>query len=255
MKSLHGRNVLLTGASSGVGRHLAKILAGEGAHVTCCARREDALASLVAEIESDGGRALARPCDVADESSVRAAYDAAETAAGPVDSVIVNAGITNAMPAVKMPIESFDQVMAINLRGAFLTAREGGARMIASGDPVAGQPRRVIFVASTAGRKAERGAAAYGANKAAAIMMAKTLALEWARHEINVNAILPGFMPTEIVAEYLESEAGRKQVAGWPRRRVMPVSALDAAFLYLLSEGSQSVSGTELVIDDTQTLA
>ena len=198
---------------------------------------------------------MAQVCDVSDEASVKAAYDAAESAAGLVDSVIVNAGMTNAMPAIKMPVDSFDQLMAINLRGAFLTAREGGARMIASGDPDPARPRRVVFVASTAGMKPERGAAAYGSSKAGMIMMAKTLALEWARHEINVNSILPGFMPTEIISGYLESEAGQKQIASWPRRRTMPVEDLDAAFLFLLSAGARSVSGSELVIDDTQTLA
>lgn len=253
MKELAGRNVLITGASSGVGRHLARLLAREGAQVTCCARRLPDLETLVGEIEAEGGCALAQRCDVADEASVKAAFDAAEARFGLVDSTIVNAGVTNAMPAVKMPIESFDQVMAINLRGAFLTAREAGARLIASTDAVA--PRRVIFIASTAGRKPERGAAAYGASKAGMIMMAKTMALEWARHQINVNAVLPGFMPTDIISGYLESEAGQKQIAGWPRKRTMPVEDLDAAILFLLSAGARSVSGIDLVVDDTQTLA
>lgn len=255
MGVLDGRNVLLTGASSGVGRHLARMLSAEGAHVICCARRAAELDSLVAEIEAGGGKALAQVCDVSDADSVRRAFDAGENAAGLVDSVIVNAGVTNAMPAAKMPVESFDQVMAINLRGAFLTAREGGARMIASGPADPAQPRRIIFIASTSGRKPERGAVAYGASKAGAIMMAKTMALEWARHDINVNAILPGFMPTDIISGYLESEAGQKQIAGWPRRRTMPVQDLDPAVMFLLSAGARSVSGIELVVDDTQTLA
>lgn len=256
MNELVGRNVLITGASSGVGRHLARMLARAGAQVTCCARRLADLEALVAEIEAEGGRALAQRCDVADEASVKAAFDAAEARFGLVDSTIVNAGVTNAMPAVKMPVASFDQVMAINLRGAFLTAREAGARLIASGPAEAATaPRRVIFIASTAGRKPERGAAAYGASKAGMIMMARTMALEWARHQINVNAVLPGFMPTEIIAGYLESEAGQKQIAGWPRQRTMAVEDLDAAILFLLSAGARSVSGTELLVDDTQTLA
>jgi len=87
------------------------------------------------------------------------------------------------------------------------------------------------------------------------IMMAKTLALEWARHEINVNAVLPGFMPTDIIADYLASEAGQKQIGGWPRKRAMPVEELDPAILFLLSAQARSVSGIELVVDDTQTLA
>lgn len=252
---MNGRNVLLTGASSGVGRHFARLLAGHGANVICCARRQAELDSLVAEIESAGGQALAQVCDVTDAASVAAAFDAAEARFGLMDSTIVNAGITNAMPAIRMSVESFDQLMAINLRGAFLTAREAGARLIASGEADPALPRRVVFIASTAGRKPERGAVAYGASKAGMIMMAKTLALEWARHDINVNAVLPGFMPTDIVADYLGSEAGQKQIAGWPRKRTMPVEDLDAAMLFLLSAGSRSVSGVELVVDDTQSLA
>lgn len=255
MASMHGRNVLLTGASSGVGRHLARMLAGHGANMICCARRQAELDTLVADIEAAGGKALAQVCDVTDAASVAAAFDAAESRFGLVDSTIVNAGITNATPAIHMSMESFDQLMAINLRGAFLTAREAGARLIASGVPEAARPRRVVFIASTAGRKPERGAAAYGASKAGMIMMAKTLALEWARHEINVNAILPGFMPTDIIADYLASDAGQKQIAGWPRKRIMPVEDLDAAILFLLSAGSRAVSGIELVVDDTQALA
>ena len=254
MTSLAGRNVLLTGASSGVGRHLARMLARHGARVVCCARREAELASLVAEIASAGGSAIAQVCDVSSEASVKAAFDRAEAEWGMVDSVIVNAGITNAMPAVKMSVESFDQLMAINLRGSFLTAREAGLRMIAAGPPDPSVPRRVVFIASTTARKPEKGAVAYGASKAGMVMIAKTLALEWARHDINVNAILPGFMPTEIVTSYLESDEGRQQIAGWPRKRVMPVEDIDAAVRFLLSAGSRSVSGIELVVDDLQAL-
>ena len=255
MINLTGRNILLTGASSGVGRHLAKMLASRGANVVCCARRQGDLESLVSEVEADGGTALAQRCDVADSASVTAAFDAAEARFGLVDSTIVNAGISYAMPATKITVDMFDQMMAVNLRGAFLTAREAGSRLIASGQPKADHPRRIIFVASTTGRKAERGASVYGATKAGMIMMAKTLALEWARHEINVNAILPGFMPTDIVSDYLESEAGQRQIASWPRKRAMPVEDLDPAILFLLSAEARSTTGSELVVDDAQTLA
>ena len=255
MSDLTGRNILLTGASSGVGRHMASMLARCGANIVCCARRMTDLETLVAEIEGKGGHALAQQCDVTDADSVAAAFDAAEKRFGIVDSTIVNAGIAHAMPATKITVEMFDQVMAVNLRGAFLTAREAGARLIKSGDPATGSPRRIIFIPSTTGRKPARGAVAYGASKAGMIMMAKTLALEWARHEINVNAVLPGFMPTDIIADYLASEAGQKQIGGWPRKRAMPVEELDPAILFLLSAQARSVSGIELVVDDTQTLA
>lgn len=255
MKPLAERNILLTGASSGVGRHMALTLAMQGANVICCARRRADLDALVEEIASNGGIAYAQPCDVTDENSVKQAFDAAEKRFGVVDSAIVNAGIAHAMQATRMTVAQFDQIMAVNLRGAFLTAREAGARLIDAGNAIADRPKRIVFIASTTGRKPERGAVAYGASKAGMIMMARTLALEWARHGICVNAILPGFMPTEIVATYLQSEAGQRQIAGWPRRRAMQVSALDSALLFLLGVGSGSVTGAELVVDDAQTLA
>ncbi|MEN9684135.1 MAG: hypothetical protein RLZZ427_1886 [Pseudomonadota bacterium] len=252
---LHGRNILLTGASSGVGRHLALMLAGQGAHVICCARRTADLATLVAEIAATGGQATAQLCDVADAASIVAAFDAGEAAAGPIDSVIVNAGINHAGPAAKLSVEALDQIMAVNLRGAFLTAREGARRMIASGPPQPDRPRRVVFIASILGKRAQAGAAAYSATKAGVVMLAKSLALEWARHEINVNAILPGYMPTDIVADWFASDAGKAQVEGWPRKRLMPVEDLDPALLFLLSAQARSVSGSELTVDDTQALA
>lgn len=255
MTDLTGRNILLTGASSGVGRHLAAMLAAKGANVICCARRVSQLESLVEEIAAKGGSAFAQACDVADEASVIAAFDAAEERLGLVDSTIVNAGLSHALPATRLTAEMFDQVMAVNLRGAFLTAREAGSRLIAAGDKAAGLAKRIVFIASTTAIRPEKGAAAYGASKAGMMMMGKTLALEWARHEINVNTILPGFMPTEIISDYLESDAGKKQIAGWPRRRTMPVGDLDPAILFFLSSEARSVSGAQLVVDDAQTLA
>lgn len=252
---LGGRNILLTGASSGVGRHLAVMLAARGAHVICCARRKADLDELVSEISAAGGSAAAQVCDVADAASIAAAFDAAEQAAGPIDSVIVNAGINHAGPAAKLSLEALDQILAVNLRGAFLTAREGARRMIASGPPHADKPRRIVFVASILGKRPQAGAAIYSATKAGVVMLAKSLALEWARHEINVNAVLPGYMPTDIVADWFASDAGKAQVDGWPRRRLMPVEDLDPAVLFLLSAEARAVSGTELTVDDTQSLA
>lgn len=252
---LQGRNILLTGASSGVGRHLAAMLAAEGARVICCARRSADLASLVEEISRNGGTALAQICDVTDAASITAAFDAGEAAFGPIDSVIVNAGINQAGPAARLPVETLDQIMSVNLRGAFLTAREGARRMMAAKDTLGDTPRRILFIASILGKRPQAGAAIYSATKAGVVMLSRSLALEWARHEINVNAILPGYMPTDIVADWFASEAGQAQVQSWPRRRMMPVSDLDPAVRFLLSAEARAVSGAELTVDDTQSMA
>ena len=145
--------------------------------------------------------------------------------------------------------------MSINLRGAFLTAQQGAKRMIASGKPTEEKPRRVVFIASILGRKATAGTAIYSATKAAVLMLTQSLALEWARHQINVNAILPGYMPTDIVEEWFASRPGQDQIAGWPRGRLMPVKDLDPGLKFLLSPEARSVSGAEIVIDDTQRFA
>ena len=255
MSELNGRKILLTGASSGVGRHLAVLLASRGAHVVCCARRTADLETLVEEITAAGGTATAQGCDVADANSITAAFDAAERMVGAIDSVIVNAGVNFAGPASRLPIDQIDKILTINLRGALLTAREGAARMIASGAPTAETSRRIIFIASVLGKRPQAGAAVYSATKAAILMLARSLALEWARHEINVNAVLPGYMPTDIVSEWFASEGGKAQVESWPRKRMMPIGDLDPAVLFLLSPAARSVTGSELVVDDAQSLA
>ena len=249
---LRGRNVLVTGASSGVGRHLAVTLAGHGANVACCARRADRLADLVSEIERRGGRGIALSCDVADLSSIRETFDRAAEAFGAIDSVIANAGTNTAGPALALEVADLDAVLAVNLRGAFLTATEGARRMI-DGD-VPEDRRRIVFIASILGARASRGTAAYSATKAGVMMMARSLGLEWARRQINVNAVCPGYMPTEIVEDWFETDGGKAEMAAWPRRRLMPVEALDDAVLYLLSSAGRYVTGTALTVDDGQSL-
>lgn len=251
---LSGRHVMVTGASSGVGRHLARVIAGRGARVVCCARRADRLEDLVAEIEEAGGTALAQACDVSDAGSIVAAFEAAEAAGGALDSVVVNAGVNVAAPAHRLSLADLDFILSVNLRGAFLTAQEAGRRMIASGPPHADRPRRIVFVASILGRKPELGAAAYSMTKAGVLMLTKALAREWARHEICVNAVLPGYMPTDIVTDWFETAKGKAQMEGWPRQRLMPVGDLDPAILFLLSQEAKSVTGAEIVVDDAQSL-
>lgn len=246
---------MLTGASSGVGRHLAAMLAANGAHVICCAQSLGELDTLVAQITAAGGKATAQACDVAAPASITAAFDAGERAAGTIDSVIANAGINHAGPAAKLSIATVDQIMTVNLRGAFLTAREGAQRMIASGPAQAERPRRIVFIASILGRRPQTGAAIYSVAPAGVLMLARSLALEWARHEINVNAILPACTPTDIVADWFVSDGGKAQMEVRPCRRLMAVEDLDPTVLFLLSPQSRVVSGTELTVDGTQTLA
>jgi NAD(P)-dependent dehydrogenase (short-subunit alcohol dehydrogenase family) len=248
-----GRTALITGASSGLGRRFAQVFAAHGARVVLAARRIDRLQALKAEIEAAGGQALAVAMDVADEASVIAGYDAAEAAFGTVDTVIANAGMNSRGLATEVSAAEFDTVMAINVRGPFLTAREGARRMIAAGSRETGRGR-VVLVASIGGLKVLPGLTAYCTSKAAVIMMGKSLAREWANRGVNVNVVCPGYIETELNAEWFAEEGGQKQVAGFPRRRLMEEADLDPTLLYLASDASRAVTGSVFTIDDGQTL-
>ncbi|RIA37973.1 NADP-dependent 3-hydroxy acid dehydrogenase YdfG [Hephaestia caeni] len=247
-----GRVVLITGASSGLGEQFATMLAARGARAVVGARRVERLAALVDRIERDGGAALAVALDVTDEASVRAAYDAAEQRFGLVDTVIANAGINAEGPATDLSVEDFDAIHAVNVRGVFLTAREGGKRLLAAGEAAA--RGRIVILASMGGLHVLPGLVAYCASKAAAVMLAKGLAKEWVRSGISVNAVCPGYMMTEINADWFTSDAGRRMTEKLPRRRLMPIDALSATIAHLTSDGGAHVTGSTIEIHDGQVI-
>ena len=253
MTRLDGRTLLLTGASSGIGAHFAGVAAAAGANVVLGARRTDRLDVLVADIKAKGGKAIAVAMDVADKASTIAAYDAAEAAFGPVDSVIANAGMTLETPFLAHEPDEFDQIMAVNLRGVFLTVQEGAKRMMAAGSKTR-EHGRITIISSITAQMVEPGLAAYSATKAAVLQMGKVLAREWARQGINVNSVLPGYIVTEINDKWLETEGGQAQVGRFPRKRVMDIDALDPTLLYLSGDASRFVTGVGFTIDDGQSL-
>jgi NAD(P)-dependent dehydrogenase (short-subunit alcohol dehydrogenase family) len=247
---LSGRAILVTGASSGLGMHFAKIAAKAGANVAVAARRIDRLEALVGEI---GNNAAAVAMDVEDEASVIAGFAAAEKALGPIDGVVANAGMNSRGMALDLPIEQFDRVVSVNLRGAFLTVREGARRMIAAGSKQSGRGR-ILLVGSLGARKALPGVAAYCATKAGVVMLGKALAREWANQGINVNSICPGYIATDLNDEFLASDSGQKLIAGFPRRRLMQEGDLDGVVLHLLSDASRTITGAAFDVDDGQGL-
>lgn len=250
---LTGRTVLITGASSGLGERFARVVAAHGANVVLAARRIERLEALKDALEAGGTRALAVAMDVADEGSTIAAFDRAETVFGHVDSVIANAGTNVEGPAVDLAVSDFDQLFAVNVRGVFLTAREGARRMIAAGSRASAKGRIVIISSITAHHIAP-GLAPYSASKAAVTQLGRVLARDWANKGINVNIISPGYVVTDINGEWFDAAGGKKQIAGFPRRRIMDAGALDAMLLYLASDASAQVTGSVFTIDDGQTL-
>lgn len=249
--SLSGRTVLVTGASSGLGRRFARVCSQAGARIAVAARRIDRLEALVGEIRAGGGEAVAVALDVTDEASVKAGFDAAEAALGPIESVIANAGISKVGLAADMRIEDFDELMAVNVRGAFLTAREAGRRMMAAGSRESGRGR-VVMIASIAATTPLAGLLAYCASKSAVAMMGRGLAREWATKGINVNTIGPGYVETEINSGWFSSEGGQRQINSFPRKRLMREEDLDGLIVYLCSDASRAVTGSLFNVDDGQ---
>lgn len=250
---LTGRTALVTGASSGFGAHWSKLLAAAGARVVITARRTERLEALKAEIVAAGGSAHAVALDVADEAAVVAAYDEAERHFGTVDTIIANAGTASDNSSSDMPADEFDAIIGTNLRGVFLTVREGARRLIAAGSAETGRGR-VVIVSSITAKKIYPGTAAYSSSKAAVAHMARVFAREWARKGINVNTILPGYFETEMTGDLFTTPAGEHLVKSFPRRRLGPKTDMDVPLLFFASDLSQHVTGSELVIDDGQSL-
>lgn len=250
---LTGRVVLVTGASSGIGKHLARRLAQSGARVALAARRTALLDDVRAEIEAAGGQAMAVAMDVADEASTIAAYDAIEAAFGPVDSVVANAGMALGGSTLGIPAADFDAMIAVNLGGVFRTAREGARRMIAAGSGETARGR-IVLISSITAHYVPGGQAAYSAAKAGVLQMGRTMAYDWAGKGINVNIVCPGYIRTDLNDDYLDGPKGREMIAGFPRPRVMDIGVLDPTILYLCSDASAQVTGSVFTIDDGQSL-
>ena len=251
MGRVEGRIALVTGASSGLGRRFAVVLAKEGAKVVVAARRKDRLDSLVKEIGAD--RAMAVECDVTKEANVVALYDTAEQRFGLVDTIVNNAGMTHSDNALTQDVEEFRRIMDLNVTSVWMVAREGARRLIKAG-PDRSSRGRIVNIASMAARTVLPNVAAYCASKAACAHLTRSLAREWARYGLNVNALSPGYVATELTEEWLNGEGGQKTIGKSPRRRIMPQESLDEAMLFLCSDGAKFVTGTDVLVDDAQSM-
>ena len=253
MERLDGRTCLITGASSGLGAHFARLAAGAGARVVLAARRAERVAALAAELTAGGAQALAVSMDVADEASVIAAYDAAEAAFGTVDTIIANAGVSAPGRSTEISVAAIRSLLDTNVLGVLLTAREGARRLVAAGsrDTARG---RIVLIGSITAEMTGQGETIYSASKAAVAHMGRNLAKEWVRMGINVNVVQPGYIQTDLAGEWFASEGGLAQIAGFNRRRLQPINSLDAPVLYLCSDASAHTTGATFTIDDGQLL-
>jgi NAD(P)-dependent dehydrogenase (short-subunit alcohol dehydrogenase family) len=217
------------------------------------ARRKDRLETLVKDIAANGGEALAVECDVTNEESVIAAYDAAEKRFGLVDTLINNAGMTHSDNALTQTADEFRRIMDLNVTSVWMVAREAARRLVKAGGEKSANGR-IVNIASMAGRHVLPNVTAYNASKAGCVQLTRSLAREWARYGINVNALSPGYVATELTEAWLNGEGGQKTINKTPRRRIMDADSLDEAILFLCSDGAKFVTGTDLLVDDAQSM-
>jgi len=247
---LDGKTALVTGASSGLGERFARLLADAGAAVAVAARRIERLEQLVGDINKRGGRAHALKLDVTSVASIREGVAVAETALGPLDILVNNSGVTVTARIGDIEEPDYDFVMDTNLKGAFFVAQAVGQRMIAGK-----RPGRIINIASAAGLRPLARISVYSMSKAGVIHMTRAMALEWGRYNINVNALCPGYIETEINRDYWNTEGGQKLLSMLPRRRVGKPEDLDGLVLLLASDRSAFVNGAVIAADDGLTAA
>jgi len=241
---LAGEVALVTGASSGIGRHLAELLAAAGAKVALAARRADRLAEAAGEISAAGGRSLPIACDVTRSDSVATTVATAEKELGPLSILVNNAGVVVSKPVLQHTEEEWDYVLDTNLKGAWLMAREFAQHLVERQ-----RPGRIVNIASVLGERTIASVPSYTAAKAGLIHLTRVLAMELARYGILVNAIAPGYVETDFNRDFLRSEAGKKLEARIPLRRVGRADDLDGAMLLLASPAGAYITGAVIAVD------
>ncbi len=248
--ALTGRTALVTGASSGLGHHFARTLAGAGAAVAVAARRRDRLDELVTTIDAAGGRAVAVEMDVTDAASIRDGHATAADALGPIDVVVNNAGMSIVKASLELDETEWDAVVATDLRGAWLVAQTAARALVATK-----RPGRIVNVGSITGLRTIGQIAPYAAAKAGLLHLTRVLAMEWARYGIQVNAIAPGYVETELNRDFWASAAGRRLIERIPQRRLGRPEDLDGALLLLASDAGAFMTGSVLVVDGGHAVA
>lgn len=250
---LAGRVALVTGASSGLGTQFAKTLAKAGAGVVLAGRRMERLKALRAEIEAEGGDAHVVMLDVTDHDSIKSAVAHAETEMGTIDILINNSGVSTTQRLVDITPQDYDYIFDTNTKGAFFVAQEVGKRMLARAKgsaPGTFTGGRIVNIASMAAVKVLGQIGVYCMSKAAVVHMTRSMALEWGKYGINVNAICPGYIDTEINHHHWQTEQGKKLVAMLPRKRVGQPQDLDAVMMMLCANESNFINGAVILADD-----
>lgn len=241
---LSGRVALITGGGGGLGRGFARTLAQSGARIVLCGRRAEPLEDAAAMIREHGGEAQPVTMDVTDADSVRAGFDSAEQHFGTVDVAVCNAGVAIPSAAIEMEESAWLKTIDVNLNGCWRVATECARRLAA-----AQKPGSIINITSILGQRVAGFVSPYATSKAGLEQLTRSLALEWAKLGIRVNALAPGYIATDINREFFESEAGQKMIKRIPQRRLGEVDDLAGALLLLASDASRYMTGSTITVD------
>ncbi len=248
---LDGKTAIVTGGGRGLGQYMAEALSDAGANVVLCSRKKEALEEVKEGIEARGGKALALACDVTEPDDVENVVSETEEHFGAVDILVNNSGATWGAPAEEMPLEKFDLVVQVNVRGTFLVSQTVGRRMIERGEG-----GKIVNIASIAGLVGGHPdymqTIGYNTSKGAIISMTRALATAWARHNINVNAIAPGWFPTKMSSGLIEQFEDR-MLEDIPMHRFGGPEDLKGAIVFLASPAAAYVTGQTVVVDGGQT--
>ena len=247
---LDGKVALVTGASSGFGEHFASVLAQAGAKVVLAARRTSRIEAACESIRQAGGEAVAVTMDVTDSASVKHAFDEAEKAFGLVNIIINNAGITIPKPLLDLADDDWLQVIDTNLNGVMYVTREAGHRLVA-----AKEGGSIINIASILAERVQKALTNYAASKAAVVQFTKATALEFARYDIRVNALCPGYFSTELNGEWFKTPEGQALVQRIPQRRTGSLHELNGPLLLLASDAGSLMTGSTITIDGGHVLS
>jgi len=248
--SLEGKVALVTGASSGFGSHFAPVLAQAGARVVLAARRTDMIQQEADKIIAAGGEAIAVTMDVTDSASIAAALDEAEASFGVITVVINNAGITIPKLLLDLTDEDWNRVVDTNLTGLAWVTRESARRMIA-----AGAPGSIVNIASITAERVQKALTNYAASKAGVVQFTKAAALEFAQHNIRVNALCPGYFQTPLNQEWFKTDEGQALIRRIPQRRTGNLEELNAPLLLLASDAGSLMTGSAVIVDGGHVLS
>ncbi len=247
-RSLEGKVAVVTGAGRGLGRAMALALAEAGADVALAARSGDQLATVAAEVEALGRRALAVPTDVTDAEAVQSLVDTTVAELGGLHVLVNNSGVIDSTPLLEQEPEAWDRVLTTNVRGTYLATRAAGAHLVAQGSG------KVVNIASNFAFTGVADHAAYCASKAAVVGFTRAMAVEWARHGVQVNALAPGYFATDMNAALrADPDAEAKVLRAVPARRMGRPDELSAWLVLLAGPASDFMTGETIVVDGGQT--